>query len=86
MISNSNDDSYFDFSEAVASLPEVKYITLAMAIISVLAHPLSLKLGRGRDYYSKSHPVLWGLITGMIILAVLFLRPAEVSQFIYFRF
>ena len=79
-------DSYFDFSEAVASLPEVKYITLAMAIIFVLAHPLSLKLGRGRDYYSKSHPVLWGLITGMIMLAVLFLRPAEVSQFIYFRF
>ena len=79
-------ESYFNFSEAVDSLPEVRYITLVLVIIFVLAHPISSLLGRGRDYYSHLHPVLWGMLTALMLLALLFLRPAEAADFIYFRF
>ncbi len=79
-------NSYFDFDEAVSSLPEVKLVTLCLVLILVIFHPISHRLGRGRDFYSKSHPIIWGLITSVFILAMLFLRPETTSEFIYFRF
>ena len=78
--------SYFDLEEALNNLPEVKYITFILAITFMIIHPISSRVGRGRDYYANLNPMIWGITTAFILLSILWLRPAETAEFIYFRF
>ena len=67
-------------------LLEVQHLTTALVVVFIVMHGISGRLGRLRDRLSQGSPVLWGLFAGISIVAVLYLRPSESSEFIYLRF
>ena len=80
-------EAYFDWDEAKKLLPEIHYLTIYFVILFSLFHFLPVITGkRNRDLYANSHPIIWGIITGIFFLSMLFLRPASSPEFIYFRF
>jgi fructose-specific phosphotransferase system IIC component len=67
-------------------LPEIKYLTFAIAIIFVMGHFLSWKVGGLKYWIARQNSIIWGVIIGSMLTLALFLRPAETVDFIYFRF
>ncbi|MEG3601862.1 MAG: MBOAT family O-acyltransferase, partial [Candidatus Thermoplasmatota archaeon] len=76
----------FDVAAAREVLPEVQHLTTALVVVFIVMHGISGRLGRLRDRLSEGSPVLWGVFAGISIVAMLYLRPSESSEFIYFRF
>ena len=79
-------DAYWDFQEMLEFLPEIKYFTLAIVGIFVIGHFLSWKLGGVKIWISQQNSVVWGMIIGVMLVLMLFMRPSESIDFIYFRF
>ena len=79
-------DAYWDFQEMLEFLPEIKYFTLAIVGIFVIGHFLSWKLGGVKIWISQQNSVVWGMIIGVMLILMLFMRPSESIDFIYFRF
>ena len=40
----------------------------------------------GKMWLSRRHPIIWGIICGVMLSLTFYLRPAETVDFIYFRF
>ncbi|MGB1623843.1 MAG: hypothetical protein ACPHCZ_03960, partial [Candidatus Poseidoniaceae archaeon] len=76
----------FDVAAAREVLPEVQHLTTALVVVFILMHGISGRLGRLRDRLAEGSPVVWGIFAGVSIVAMLYLRPSESSEFIYFRF
>lgn len=79
-------DGYFDFSEFVNTLPEVKILTGFILICFILLHFLSGYIGGGKYWLSRQNPLIWGVICGVSLCLCILLRPSETVDFIYFRF
>ncbi len=77
---------YFDFSEFMLFLPEIKLLTFALAVIFIIGHGFSGRFGGFVHQLSKQRSIAWGLTVGLMISAMYFLQPAESVDFIYFRF
>ena len=77
---------HFDWKEGYEFLPEIKFLTFALATCFVLLHGISGKLGGGKEWLARLHPVVWGAACGTMLCLALLLRPAETIDFIYFRF
>ena len=77
---------HFDLQEMYDTLPEIKLLTFFLAIGFVLLHGLSGKLGGGKMWLARRHPLIWGAICGLMLTLAFYLRPAETIDFIYFRF
>ena len=79
-------DSNFDLDIAIDNLPSVRYLTLILVIVFVITHGLSGHVGRLRDRLHSGNPILWGVFFAICLLSIIYLRPSESSDFIYFRF
>jgi alginate O-acetyltransferase complex protein AlgI len=79
-------DGYWNQKEFMEVLPEIKYLTFAIAIIFVMGHFLSWKVGGLKYWIARQNSIIWGVIIGSMLTLALFLRPAETVDFIYFRF
>ena len=77
---------HFDIKEMYQYLPEIKLLTGVIVICFILLHGISDKLGGGKLWLSRRHPVIWGVICGTALTLAFYLRPAETIDFIYFRF
>ena len=77
---------HFDIEEMYQFLPEIKLLTVVIVICFVLLHGISGKMGSGKLWLSRRHPVIWGVICGTALTLSFYLRPAETIDFIYFRF
>ena len=77
---------HFDIKEMYQYLPEIKLLTGVIVICFILLHGISGKLGGGKLWLSRRHPVIWGVICGTALTLAFYLRPAETIDFIYFRF
>ena len=77
---------HFDLQEMYDALPEIKMLTLFLAIGFVLLHGLSGKFNGGKMWLARRHPLIWGTICGLMLTLAFYLRPAETIDFIYFRF
>ena len=79
-------DAHWNTEELYETLPEIKFLTLSIAILFFIGHFVSWKIGGLKHWIANRNPLVWGLaIGGMLSLAFL-LRPAETVDFIYFRF
>ena len=79
-------DREFDVSNAFETLPSVKYLTFALVIIFILAHGISGRVNSLRNKLSEGNPFVWGIFFAVCLTAIIYLRPSESSEFIYFRF
>ena len=77
---------HFDLEEMYTFLPEIKLLTGLIVVCFILLHGVSGKLGGGKMWLSRRHPVIWGIICGTMLSLAFYLRPAETVDFIYFRF
>lgn len=77
---------HFDIKEMYQYLPEIKLLTGVIVICFILLHGISGKLGGGKLWLSRRHPVIWGVICGTALTLAFYLRPSETIDFIYFRF
>ena len=77
---------HFDWREMYDFLPEIKFLTFTLATCFVLLHGISGKLGGGKEWLARRHPVVWGAACGTMLCLAFYLRPAETIDFIYFRF
>ncbi|MGB1934403.1 MAG: hypothetical protein ACPHTH_00480, partial [Candidatus Poseidoniaceae archaeon] len=77
---------HFDLEEMYTFLPEIKLLTGLIVACFILLHGVSGKLGGGKMWLSRRHPVVWGIICGTMLSLAFYLRPAETVDFIYFRF
>jgi alginate O-acetyltransferase complex protein AlgI len=77
---------HFDLEEMYYFLPEIKLLTGVIVVAFILLHGISGKLGSGKMWLSRRHPVIWGAICGTMLSLAFYLRPAETVDFIYFRF
>ena len=77
---------HFDLEEMYYFLPEIKLLTGVIVVAFILLHGISGKLGSGKMWLSRRHPVIWGMICGTMLSLAFYLRPAETVDFIYFRF
>jgi fructose-specific phosphotransferase system IIC component len=69
-----------------AALPEIKFLTLGIAILFFIGHFISWKVGGLKNWISKQNSLVWGLTIGTMLSLAFLLRPAETVDFIYFRF
>jgi len=79
-------DSFFDIEKAREVLPDVQYITFILVILFVLIHGLSGRFGGFRKRIADSPGWVWGVVMGMSMIMMLYLRPDHPTDFIYFRF
>jgi alginate O-acetyltransferase complex protein AlgI len=77
---------HFDIEEMYQYLPEIKLLTGVIVICFILLHGISGKMGSGKLWLSRRHPVIWGIICGTALTLAFYLRPSETIDFIYFRF
>ena len=77
---------HFDIEEMYQYLPEIKLLTGLIVICFIVLHGISGKMGGGKLWLSRRHPVIWGIICGTALTFAFYLRPAETIDFIYFRF
>ena len=77
---------HFDIEEMYQYLPEIKLLTGLIVICFIVIHGISGKMGGGKLWLSRRHPVIWGIICGTALTLAFYLRPAETIDFIYFRF
>ena len=78
--------SHWDNQEMLEHLPEIKFLTFGIAILFICGHLLSSKIGGFKHWISRQNPLVWGVLIGTMIGLSLTLRPAETTDFIYFRF
>ena len=80
-------DSSFDIEEALGAMPERATYVFVLLIIFIILHIFSsINEGSTKYHIAKLSSVKWGLLMGTFTSAILFMRPEEVVQFIYFRF
>jgi len=79
-------DARWDTTEMYESLPEIKFLTLGLAILFFMGHFLSWKLGGFKHWIAKQNSLVWGVTIGALLSLAFLLRPAETVDFIYFRF
>ena len=79
-------DARWDTTEMYESLPEIKFLTLGLAILFFMGHFLSWKLGGFKHWIAKQNSLVWGVTIGLLLSLAFLLRPAETVDFIYFRF
>jgi alginate O-acetyltransferase complex protein AlgI len=77
---------HFDFGEMYDFLPDIKLLTVVIVVAFILLHGISGKVGGGKMWLSRRHPIIWGIICGVMLSLTFYLRPAETVDFIYFRF
>ena len=77
---------HFDLGEMYDFLPEIKLLTVVIVVAFILLHGISGKVGGGKMWLSRRHPIIWGIICGVMLSLTFYLRPAETVDFIYFRF
>ena len=77
---------HFDIEEMYAVLPEIKLLTFFIAFGFIILHGFSGKVGMAKYWIAKQGPILWGVICGLLLSLMIYLRPAEIVEFIYFRF
>ena len=77
---------HFNLDEMYTILPEIKLLTVLIVACFIILHGISGKLGGGKLWLSRRHPVIWGLICGTMLTLAFYLRPVETVDFIYFRF
>jgi D-alanyl-lipoteichoic acid acyltransferase DltB (MBOAT superfamily) len=77
---------HWDISEMNDVLPEVRMLTFAIAIIFIIGHFVSWKIGGLKNWISRQNSVVWGICIGVMLMLALSLRPVETVDFIYFRF
>ncbi len=77
---------HFNIDEMLEFLPEAGPLTVVIVVGFILFHGISGKMGGGKLWLSRRHPVVWGLICGTALTLAFYLRPAETIDFIYFRF
>jgi D-alanyl-lipoteichoic acid acyltransferase DltB (MBOAT superfamily) len=79
-------EAHWDKTEMVESLPEIKYLTILIAIFFIIGHFISWKIGGLKEWISRQNALVWGLCIGVLLTLTFHLRPAETVDFIYFRF
>ena len=79
-------DQTFDIDAALEALPSVKYLTFVLVFIFIIAHGVSGKMNRLRDKLTNGNPINWGIFFAFCLIGMIYLRPSESSEFIYFRF
>ena len=79
-------EGYFDMKEFIEFMPGVKLLTFCLAIVFILGHGVSGKVGGFEKLISKSNSFWWGLICGTMLCVTYFLQPSQTVDFIYFRF
>lgn len=79
-------DGHFNLEEMYHILPEIKILTGFIVVGFIILHGISGWVGGGKIWLSKRGPVLWGIISGLMMALTFYLRPAETVDFIYFRF
>jgi hypothetical protein len=79
-------DAHWDTAEMYSALPEIKFLTLSIAILFFIGHFLSWRVGGLKHWISNQNSWLWGLAIGTMLALAFLLRPAETVDFIYFRF
>lgn len=79
-------EGYFDMKEFMEFMPGVKLLTFCLAIVFILGHGVSGKVGGFEKLISKSNSFWWGLICGTMLCVTYFLQPSQTVDFIYFRF
>ena len=77
---------HFDLGEMYDFLPEIKLLTVVIVVAFIILHGISGKVGGGKMWLSRRHPIIWGIICGVMLSLTFYLRPAETVDFIYFRF
>ena len=77
---------HFDLGEMYDFLPEIKLLTVVIVVAFILLHGISGKVGGGKMWLSRRHPIIWGIVCGVMLSLTFYLRPAETVDFIYFRF
>jgi alginate O-acetyltransferase complex protein AlgI len=77
---------HFNFEEMKQVLPDIQILTGLIVGMFILLHGISGKLGGGKIWLSRRHPVIWGICCGTMLIFAFYLRPAETVDFIYFRF
>lgn len=77
---------HFNFEEMKQVLPEIQVLTGLLVGMFILLHGLSGKLGGGKIWLSRRHPLVWGVCCGTMLVCAFYMRPAETVDFIYFRF
>jgi alginate O-acetyltransferase complex protein AlgI len=77
---------HFDLGEMYDFLPEIKLLTVVIVVTFIILHGISGKVGGGKMWLSRRHPIIWGIICGVMLSLTFYLRPAETVDFIYFRF
>ena len=77
---------HFDWMEMYEFLPDIKFLTFALAGCFILLHGVSGWMGGGKAWLARQHPAVWGSVCGFMLCLAFYLRPAETIDFIYFRF
>ena len=77
---------HFDLIEMYDILPDIKFVTFLITIGFIVLHGVSGRIGGGKEWLSRRHPVIWGGVCGIMITLIFYLQPAETGDFIYFRF
>jgi len=78
--------AHWDTMEMYEFLPDIKFVTAVVAIMFIIGHFVSWKVGGLKHWIARRGPVLWGLVIGGLLTLTFLLRPAETVDFIYFRF
>ena len=80
-------DSSFDIGGAIGAMPErATYVFVLLSIFIIIHIFSSINEGSTKYHIAKLSSLKWGLMMGVFTSAIFFMRPAEVVQFIYFRF
>jgi len=78
--------AHWDTMEMYEFLPDIKFVTAVVAIMFIIGHFVSWKVGGLKHWIARRGPVPWGLVIGGLLTLTFLLRPAETVDFIYFRF
>ena len=79
-------DNYFSFQMGWDLLPQGKYLTALLIVGFMIGHLLSWKIGKFKYWMARSNALIWGIVMGIAIAGIIFLRPTTTVDFIYFRF
>ena len=79
-------DNYFSFQMGWDLLPHGKYLTALLVVGFMIGHLLSWKIGKFKYWMARTNALIWGIVMGIAIAGIIFLRPTTTVDFIYFRF
>jgi alginate O-acetyltransferase complex protein AlgI len=78
--------AHWGSEEMYYALPEIKFLTFAIAMLFFIGHFISWKIGGIKNWIAEQNSLVWGLVIGIMLSLAFLLRPAETVDFIYFRF